>query len=305
MVSTGAGIAAAISQCQHGVVTYRQLRRSCLSPAAIRHLVDSGEWRLAARGVLVRVGSPDSDLQRLLIAVLSVHHSAVASHLSAQWVWGVHPDTVRPHHVTVACRTTSKASGVRLHRVRDLPSRWLTRHQGIPVVRPELLAMQLFALNRSAANRQVDRLWSHGLISAPSIARFLEEVGERGRNGTAGLRDYLANRGDDYVAPASNLEARLNEILAEAGLTVRRQVDLGGQQWSGRVDFVCEGTRLVIEAQSERFHASLSDRQADAERRRRLERDGFAVVEVWDADVFYRPAEVVERVRRALRSLRT
>jgi len=135
-----------------------------------------------------------------------------------------------------------------------------------------------------------------------SLRRFISEMGRSGRNGTAGVRLYLDDRGDDYTPPASGLESRVMEILLGAGIRVRRQVDAGSEsRWTGRVDFVVEGTSVVIEVQSEAYHAALTDRQADATRRAELEAAGWTWVEVWDRDVWASPAAVVDAVLDGLR----
>ena len=77
------------------------------------------------------------------------------------------------------------------------------------------------------------------------------------------------------MPPASGLEGRTKEILAEAGLGgSRRQVDVGDDRWVGRVDFLSERAPLIVEVQSERYHRSLSDEWHDAARRAALEAAG-------------------------------
>ena len=110
----------------------------------------------------------------------------------------------------------------------------------------------------------------------------------------------MDERGHDYVPPASNLERRFASILAEAGLpSMRRQVDSGGHQWVGRVDFRDERLPLIVEVQSERIHSALTGRNDDAARLAALDAAGFEVVEVKEADVWHDPREVVRRVRGA------
>ena len=292
-----------LAEQQHGVVTFQQLRRRGMTPKAIRHLTGSGQWRPGGRGVLVRNGSPCTPHQQLLIAVLDVDHRAVASHDSAAWLWGLAGFRPTPAHVSV-CRfsATSSDPTTRLHMVRSLPRSWTTQHLGVPVVRPELLALQLFAIKPKRAAHLADRLWSDGLLSGGSIAALLSQLGERGRNGTAGLRIFLNERGIGYVPPASNLESRLNELLALWDISVRRQVDLGEAVWGGRVDFVCDAAPVVVEAQSEKYHSSLSDRAADERRGQRLETAGFTVVEVWDTDIFHRPTDAIRRIVAAVQN---
>ena len=151
----------------------------------------------------------------------------------------------------------------------------------------------------------VDRLWSLRLLSGPSIAAVLAQLGARGRNGIAGLRSYLDERGPDYIPPATNLENRVKRILGDAGVEMRRQVNSGDGAWTGRVDFRSETLPVILEVQSETYHAALVDQIADDRRRAALEADGFVVVEAWDTDVWTRPRVVVDAVEAALLAART
>ena len=114
-------------------------------------------------------------------------------------------------------------------------------------------------------------------------------MGARGRNGTAGLRIYYNERGDDYVPPATGLEGRVMELLDEHGIEMRRQVDSGEELWTGRVDFRHVELPVILEVQSEKYHRSLSSTADDAARHIKLERDGFTYTEIWDTDVWARP----------------
>jgi very-short-patch-repair endonuclease len=104
------------------------------------------------------------------------------------------------------------------------------------------------------------------------------------------------------VPPTNNLEGRVAQLATQAGLTLRRQVDLGGAMWDGRVDFVEDDVHLVVEVQSERYHSSLCDRLADELRHQTLRDDGFDVLELWDSDVWTRAAYAVSRLRAAVRA---
>jgi very-short-patch-repair endonuclease len=89
--------------------------------------------------------------------------------------------------------------------------------------------------------------------------------------------------------------------MDEAGIPMRRQVDTGGQHWTGRVDFRHPTLPLIVEIQSEKYHTALCDKEADALRIKRLELDGFAVLEITDTLVWSSPAETVRRVREAIK----
>jgi very-short-patch-repair endonuclease len=75
---------------------------------------------------------------------------------------------------------------------------------------------------------------------------------------------------------------------------MRRQLDSGGDQWSGRFDLRDQELPVVLEVMSEAFHAALSYERDDKVRREKLEADGFVVKEIWDTDVWTRPDLVVK-----------
>jgi very-short-patch-repair endonuclease len=110
------------------------------------------------------------------------------------------------------------------------------------------------------------------------------------------MRKLRKDRPGEWIPPASNLESRFGEIMAPHGVVFRRQVDIGDENWSGRVDCLAEDCPLIIEIMSERYHTSLTDRHVDEARRSRHERMGFVVVEVWDFEIFSQPWNVVRRV---------
>ena len=290
-----------LATARHGVVAMWELRRDGVPAGDIRWLQQSRHWELVAPGVLRRVGSHRSTAQALAVGVLGCGPSTAAATLGAARWWGLTGCAQWPLDVVGTRTLRHVPDRVRYRQIRRLPGTWTTTLDGVPVVRPELLALQLFGACRpQRASRLVDSLWSMRVLSGPSIATFLGDMGAMGRNGTAGLREYLAERGPDYEPPASRLEGRAWEILAEAGIEVRRQVNLGSEAWAGRVDGLVVGTRVVIEIQSWRYHGALVDHEADALRIKHLEADGFTVVEVTDDHVWSDPGEVIRRVSAAI-----
>jgi very-short-patch-repair endonuclease len=297
-----------LAEVQEGVVTRVSARRCGLSRHSVAHLLDSGQFETVGPRVLRRTGSPATAKQRLLIAVLDAGPGAYLSHAPATSWWGLPGFDLRRLHVTRPRGITStKANFAVLHQVLDLRSEHVTVLDGVPVVRPERAFIEICATCRpERAARMLDNAWARGLLSGSSARRVLDELAERGRNGIALARQILDERPADYVPPASGLEARFARILSDAGLRpMRRQVDCGGDRWSGRVDFRDQDLPLVVEVQSERYHASLSDCAADAARRARLARDGFTVVEVWDVDIWHHPGDVVRAVLAARSRVRT
>ncbi len=237
--------------------------------------------------------------------MLDAGPGAALSHGSAAALWGLPGFTLAPAHVTIERRSHNvhRPRGV-VHRMRAFNPAHRTELDGVPVVRPELLMLQLCSLvGPQRAARQLDRAWSMRLLSGPSTRRVLDEVAGSGVRGVTLLRAILDERGPGYVPPASGLEGRFVEVLRNAGLPpMERQADLGDDRWCGRVDFFDRSSGLVVEVDSERYHRALSDVVADENRERALASAGFRVIRVTDDQVFHRPREVVAAVSVGLRN---
>jgi very-short-patch-repair endonuclease len=298
----------ATSAGQHGLLTRHQAYEVGVSPKAWRHLRTAGEWIEVTHRVVRRAGAPVTLLQGALAAVLDVGPSAYVSHTSAAAMWGVPGMRIEPIQVMVVRGGRETVTSLATtHRPTHLPDPFAAVVDGVPVVRPALMVLQLaHGMHPDKLKAVVDRLWSRRLLSGPSLERELEPVLGRGRAGTAAMRTLLGSFPEGYVPPASGLESRFAQIVADFDLgRFRRQVDLGDDEtWCGRVDFIGEDWPLVVEVQSELYHSSLTDREADARRRSRLEAAGFEVVEVWDSEVWHRRELVIDRVRKAIWRLR-
>ena len=160
----------------------------------------------------------------------------VLSHESAARWWGLTGCALDPISVVGMSSSRRRSALVDYHRVRRLPPTWMTELDGVPVARPELVALHLFAVCRyERAERLTEALWSRRLLSGRSLRRFIADMGRCGRNGSAGVRRYLESRPGDHVPAASGLESRTIQILDRAGITVRRQVDTGSDEaWTGQ-----------------------------------------------------------------------
>ncbi len=291
-----------LAATQLGVVERRQARRLLTNHQATSHRLNRGEWVSDGPRLLRHVAAPMTPRQRALAAVVDAGEGAALSHASAAALWGLPGFALEPAHVTIHRRAHPVRDPLgTVHRVRAFSLAHRTVLDGIPVVRPELLMLQLCATTPPGrAERLLDRAWSMRLLSGASTRRVLDEVAGSGVHGVSVLRELLAARGPDYVPPASGLEGRFAELLRRSGAApMDRQVDLGGDHWCGRVDFVDRSCGLVVEIDSERYHSALSDQASDAAREAELRDAGFTVLRFTDFQVFHRPSEVIERIRQA------
>jgi len=268
-----------------------------LSSTEIGRLVSRGSWTMVSDRVLRINGLPASAGEQLIAAVLDEGAGAVASHTSAAWLWGLGGFSAGEVVLTRVGSRDRRTQLGRVHQVRSLPDRWVTVHEGIPVVRPELMVMQLCAvLSKGRAERALDNAWRERLLSGMSLRRFLDDHAARGRNGIALLREFTDSRGDQYAPPGSNLESRVKALFADTPVLFESQVDVGAEAWTGRVDFYERSVSLVLEVQSEKYHSSLLDAEQDRRRIRSLVEAGFVVIETTDDEVFTSPQALVSRV---------
>lgn len=282
-----------LAERQHGVLATWQAMQLGLRRQELHRL----RWVRPTPRVLVRPGAPRTDRQGLLIGVLDAGPGAAIASTSAAWLWGARGFRPRPMHVVRPAGASRRPSTLaEVHEVHDLLPHHIKVVDAIPVVSPSRVVCELCATHPHRAARVLDDFWSDRLLDGRTFRRTVEELRDRGRTGSTLFRELDAERGPDYVPPASGLERRFMEICP---WPMRRQVDRGDEEWCGRVDFVATDHRVVAEIQSERFHSSLVDKAADAARKARLEAAGITVVEIWDHEVWHTPGVAIERLRQA------
>lgn len=248
-----------------------------------------------------------SDRSRVLAAILDTGVDAVACGRSAAALLGLPGFELHRLEVAVPRGGTRSTSGLAdVHeRVTMEPHHRALVH-GIPTTIVPVTILDVCGTAAPGhAERALDFALSRRLVSVARLRQVLDEPGGRGRAGTAVLRQLLDERADTRHQP-TGLERRVAQLLAEAGLpTPRLQLDVGDDAWIGRVDFVWPGTPpVVLEVDSEAFHTSVLDREADAARDERLRAAGYVVGRVTELQVWHRPWEVAATAGRLLREAR-
>lgn len=298
-----------LAESQHALVARWQARSLGLTKDGMHYRLRRGEWKFVNSRVMRLAGSRRTDGQSAMAAVLACGPGAMLSHTSAAAWWGIARFELAPFHVTRPrhrSRHHVPAAGTRTHHVVAVDPSHVKVLDGVPLSSPARVVFELAgSLHPLQAERALDNAWSMKLVDWRGLHRILDELSARGRKGTTVLRELMAARPVDYVPPASNLERRFESILADAGeRPMLRQVNVGGGDWVGRVDFRDPDLPLVVEVNSERYHAALSDRRADATRYAKLRAAGFVVLVFTDDQVWRHPREVLAEVVSARRHLR-
>jgi very-short-patch-repair endonuclease len=294
----------AIAERYLGLVPVAAMRRAGIDRHARQRRARSGQLEVWSPRVWRVAGTEPTLEQRVRAGTLDVAGGAVGSFVTASWVWRLPSFSIREVEVT-AVRTEHLTSGLAfVHRpVRLLPHH-VTEWRGIPVTSvPRTIWDLSGVIHPLRLARLIDAVCTQSPAVLAQLHRMLHELGGRGVPGTVLMRELLSSRPVGIRAAPSGYQARFEELMAAAGIVgLRREVDVGGHSWIGRVDYRCEITGALLEIDSALHHTSPTDVAADEARDAAALAAGFAEVVRIDADDLYpRPDIVVEQVR-ALRS---
>ncbi len=286
-----------LAECQHGVVSQRQLLELGLTRSGIRHRRVQGRLHELLPGVYA-VGRPEvSKDGRLLAAVLSSGAGAVLSHLSAAELWGIRAGAARRPEVSVAASRFPRSRGVRVHRRAVLPPAEQTRRRRIPVTSPALtivdIAPRLSTPGLEAAINEADVL---GLINPDQLREWLERMPRM--RGLGVVRRCLDRH--SVLLTDSELERRFLRLIRAAGLPL----PLTGRQLNGfKVDFFWPALGLVVEADGLRYHRTAAEQARDRRRDQAHARAGLTQLRFTHAQAAHEPGEVASTLAEVIARL--
>jgi very-short-patch-repair endonuclease len=290
---------AALTACQYALITRRQAFEVGLSRKAVEHRLAMGEWTVVHRGVYRVAAAPRGWRQELLAGVLAAGEGTVVGGLAATAFWqvpGFPPGSVE-------LRTQYGRSRLALQPGRATSCILLPHHctvvDNIPVTTPTRTVFDAMALLKPPrAERMLDNALAMRLTTIRKLEALLSELGQRGRPGTALMRELLQDRGEGYVAIESELERMFAKFVVAYGLpTPRRQVTF----IAGRVDFLFDPGMVIAEVDGRRNHTALLNREADMERDARLTAMGLRVMRFSYRRLTRDPDGVYVDLRDALR----
>jgi very-short-patch-repair endonuclease len=294
-------ILAAIAAPQYSAFAREQVR-GVIDARCLRTRTRSGLLVVETKNVLRFAAAPRTDEQRIKMATLDVPGGAVASHLTAAWLWGFPGFPLRGVEVT-ARRSQFRPSVLAwVHHPRLLLPDHITVHKGIEVTSVALTIYNVAGrIHPDRLNRLVVNVCKRSRSVHEQLHDLLPLLAERGRNGIGAMRVVLARWPRGCTFPDSGQEIRFEDLMAASGITgLRRQVDLGGHEWIGRVDYLCELTGVIFEIDSELHHTAPEDVAADEVRDAALTAAGHPeVVRIWAETLWSKPWTVPGIVRAA------
>jgi very-short-patch-repair endonuclease len=296
---------AALAATQHGAVCTNQLIDLGARPRQRHHRIERGSLVQVADNVFIAAGSPRTALQRIHVALLDAPGTAVVSHLTAANLWGIPGFLIDKIHLIGPRGSAHHQDRIaKIHEPRLLLPSHLSQIHRLTVTTPSRTIFDIAAMP-STSPRTVERLLdtclARRLVTLTSINKTLTELQQRGRKGIVLIRTLISDRRTNYRPVESNLEFRFRELTRRSGISdLFQQVDVSAESgWVGRVDFVHPRKKLIVEVDGEAFHGSLSAKRTDARRDDALTNAGWKVLRLTDVDLFHRPDQVVQRLRRA------
>lgn len=286
---------------QHGVVSRDQLRAAGLTEAEIHHAVASGRLHRIFREAFGLGHAQVGWHGRLIAATLACGEGTVVSHGTAAALLGLWEHQPLDVDVIAPVEAGRKISGiVRRHVPLPLP-RDHFEWQSIPCTSPSRTIVDVAGFRKEwLLSDTIEQAAVQQMLDVAEIYAILD--GPR-RVGSRLLRVVLEDwrRYPRGVRVRSRLEAKLLPLLSRYALPIpafNLKVRIGGEPFE--FDVCWPRQRLVIEADSEKFHGNPVAKARDAHRDRIFSAAGYRVYRLgWD-DVTKRPAATAAEIRHLL-----
>jgi very-short-patch-repair endonuclease len=271
-----------------------------MTTAGVRSRVEVGRLHRVHQGLYAVGHSVLSREGRWMAAVLACGSGAVLSHCSAAALWGIREDRGGSIDVTAPNRRGRIPRGIAAHRDGSLAPADRTNLHGIPCTTIARTLLDLAAvvpvweLRKAVAEAEVLRV-----LDLASMHELIRR--SRGCRGVARLRLLLEELDPATKRTRSELERRFLHMCSAAGLPrpeVNSSLDVG-DGWL-EADFLWRGARLIVEADSRRFHDTGSAFERDRRREQRLQLAGWRVSRCTWAQVEREPRELAATIRGLL-----
>ncbi len=274
-----------------------QLHALGLTDDAIGIRVRNGRLHRRYRGVYSVGHEALTPAARFLAAVLACGDGAVLSHHAAAIHLGLLRAEDRNPDVTVPASRPRVVHGVRVHRARRLDRRDVIRHGGLWVTSPARTILDLAA---SAPPRALRRMARQAQVEHRVNVRQLLELLARanGHRGVANLRAAIADGPTPTRSELEDIVLDLIDSVTSERPEINARLQLDGE--TIEPDFLWRARKLVIEADSRRFHDAAIVQADDARKQAMLEADGHRVLRITYEQAVGRPAQTRARIRAAL-----
>jgi hypothetical protein len=294
---------AALALEQHGVFALDQLRELGLSPSGVRTRVALGRLHRIHHTVYSLV--PKELLKReglYMAAVLACGPGAVLSHRSAAVLHELRDRGHTKIEVTVPKRATRAHPGVAVHRSTTLTEADVTVVNNIPCTD---VHRTLLDLAEVVDQRQLERAFDQAEIAEVLDLRAINDQLARNptRPGAKACKLVLATHYIGKTPTRNENEELLLSITRPLGIPdpeCNAVIVLPDGGPPIRPDFVWRDQRIIVEADSRKWHGSRQRMEIDRRRDQRLIAAGWRVIRTTWRQMRYHPEELRETLLRLL-----
>lgn len=285
---------------QHFVLHRSQALACGLPPRTISRMVTLGEWQQVYPSVYLVAGAKLTDRARLMAATLWAGPSAVASHASAGWLFGLMGERLSsPLHVSVATKKNSRY-GIQVHLDPTLSPSPKTFFDVIPVTRIDRTLLDICGtLPKDASARLIDRAIRSNLTEPLQLARALDAHGRQGRAGTHPLRSILTTR-YAFGVTDSDAEDLFREMATRRGFNFVFHHVVTDAGFRAELDFAALPEMVDIEIDGGGVHNNPAQVDRDKARDVELGKRGWLVLRFTYRDLVENPAWVFDSIVAAL-----
>lgn len=293
---------ASVAGRQHGVISRAQVLAAGATRHHIHHQLASGRWIRVEPGVYSLPGWPDSWRRRLWIAHLDAGPRSAISHEAAAALHGLLHFPPGPVHVLA--RHGEHHRGPKpnyLHQSRDLKPEHVTTVDGLPVTTIARTFCDVAATSRRARiERALDDAHLTRRCPGPSVLALASELNRPGKAGLGWLVKTLSERGPGRLISESALEAKLIAVLRNGGFRdIKTQHEFPWRPHApNRVDVLLDG-RIIVEADSRRWHGRVDSMAEDRRRDRDAQNHGYPVYRFLYEEVMHDQGLVIDTLRLA------
>ena len=280
-----------IASSQHGVFTRRQAEQCGYTTYQVRRRMAAGDWRAVLGTVMTTRGKQVTPRLRGVAATLAVPGAVLAGPAAARWL-GM-PVADPDIYLWTGPTRNPRLTGIRL--IRDPVVREdVGPHNGLVVTTP---ARTVFDCLRLLPDREAIDLLGKALhrswITLPELSeRITAHAGRRGAPKLVRLMRLAAS------GSRSAAERLVTDLLRHAGISGWRVNELirdpEGVICTG--DVVFPAAALILEIDGWAYQSDRDARADDAERRRRLDAEGWTVVTFSWGDLTRRTEHVVATI---------
>jgi very-short-patch-repair endonuclease len=278
-----------LARRQHGVVSASQLTRLGFAKASIAEAIEQGRLHRLQRGVYA-VGHEALSWEGRCLGAVLANQPAVASHLTAAWIWGLLRTRPGTLHLTAPSRRHRKKLVIVHFAKLDLDDQTVV--DGIPVTSPARTVLDL-APGESVRDlgRLLERADDRELLDRRRFESVLTRAG--GHPGRGKFEDALRAYEPEKATLRSQLEKRFRRLVLAAGLP-RPQTNIAVEGYE--LDCYWEAEGFAVELDVYATHGSPRSFETDREREDDLLLAGIELIRVTGVRLDREPRETIARV---------